>query len=619
MASHRSSRINLGWISAPEKPYVASVIVFCALLMLLTFNRTAPITEGWFSTYADMILDGKVPYRDFELVLPPLYTYMVAAVNFVFGNYLIVWRIIGMLLFIGTGLLAYRIFRLLFPAWVSAVSAITAMIASFADGVFVSYDYINFFSFFAFLVFYESLRLLTDLYRGIDTDWKRFFYVGLLCGITFLFRQSSGLIIFVFLTGCFIFISALVKKIPVSKKDIVAFVIGTAAPVILILLCLAFAGAAGDCLEMLFSSGVKGNVSDMATGFLARTFNKRPEWALAGILAALGTVYFRRFLVNDWHLEWSRIYLITSVTMTVIVTVILVCSDFRMLFAENATGQMNLPALAFTFTLTLFLLTFVKLLKDLRSKIIPNIDLIKYLFFSGFLTMIAIGGGLSADITYRHTYVALGFITAVFLSIVCKLPLKGLSYHKTGVVLVSAIIIAVTAPGMMADKADCSYSWFVINTEPYENANCTTDIDYFTGIMLTPAEKSFYEDFVALSDRYLDDEDIMYCYSPIPVFYTLAGKTPTVTAAVPWFDVASDKAVLDDLAYLHDNNPKMIVFADHGEETMRYEEDLYRNGHDSGQRAMYNWICECMNGNYGYVNVATYLIQDYVVNIIIKT
>ena len=90
--------------------------------MLLTFNRTAPITEGWFSTYADMILSGKVPYRDFELVLPPLYTYLVAAVNLVFGNHLIVWRIIGMFLFIGTGTLAFKLFRMMFPSWVSAIA-----------------------------------------------------------------------------------------------------------------------------------------------------------------------------------------------------------------------------------------------------------------------------------------------------------------------------------------------------------------------------------------------------------------------------------------------------------------------------------------------------------------
>ena len=102
MTSHGSSGAYPGWFSSPERPYLISVIIFCALLMLLTFNRTAPITEGWFSTYADMILSGKVPYRDFELVLPPLYTYLVAAVNLVFGNHLIVWRIIGMFLFIGT-------------------------------------------------------------------------------------------------------------------------------------------------------------------------------------------------------------------------------------------------------------------------------------------------------------------------------------------------------------------------------------------------------------------------------------------------------------------------------------------------------------------------------------
>ncbi len=620
MTSHGSSGAYPGWFSSPERPYLISVIIFCALLMLLTFNRTAPITEGWFSTYADMILSGKVPYRDFELVLPPLYTYLVAAVNLVFGNHLIVWRIIGMFLFIGTGTLAFKLFRMMFPSWVSAIAAITAMITSFADGVFVSYDYINFFSFFAFWTLYESLKLLNGLYHKENFNWNRhYFYIGILCGITFLFRQSSGLIIFVFLLGCFVFISALIKRIPVSWKDIGLFTIGTAIPIVLTLLFLAIAGAAENCLEMLFSSGVKGNLSDMATGFLRRTIHQRSTWALAGIIAAACAFYFRKILIQDRYSNWSRVYLIAFVIIIVSATLILLESDIRTLLMGQLPEQMALPALAFTFTLTLFALTFAKLLKNLRKKVNPSDELVNFLFFSGFLTMIAIGGGVSADITYRHTYIALGFVTAVFLSVMHSLPLNGkLSCHKTEVVLVSAMIVAVTVPGMMMDKADCSYSWFVIHTEPYEDADCTTDIDYFTGIMLTPAEKTFYEDFVLLADQYLDESDTMYCYSPIPVFYTLAGKIPTVTAAIPWFDVASDKAVLNDLAHLQNENPKMIVFADHGEETMWYEEELYRNGHNSGQRSMYNWIYECMNGNYGYTNLATYTIQNYAVHIIVK-
>jgi len=32
-----------------------------------------PITEGWFSAYAHLIINGKMPYRDFYLYLTPFY------------------------------------------------------------------------------------------------------------------------------------------------------------------------------------------------------------------------------------------------------------------------------------------------------------------------------------------------------------------------------------------------------------------------------------------------------------------------------------------------------------------------------------------------------------------
>ena len=86
-----------------------SVIILPALWALLTFDKLAVSCEGWFSVYAEMILDGRVPYRDFELVFPPLYTLITTLIISVFGQGLLPFRVIGIFLFIGLALVSYHI------------------------------------------------------------------------------------------------------------------------------------------------------------------------------------------------------------------------------------------------------------------------------------------------------------------------------------------------------------------------------------------------------------------------------------------------------------------------------------------------------------------------------
>lgn len=49
-------------------------------------NEFFPITEGWFSTYGAMIRDGAVPYRDFPLLLTPLYPFFIALLQMLAGE-----------------------------------------------------------------------------------------------------------------------------------------------------------------------------------------------------------------------------------------------------------------------------------------------------------------------------------------------------------------------------------------------------------------------------------------------------------------------------------------------------------------------------------------------------
>ena len=63
-----------------------SVALLLALLAGILTTRGISPAEGWYSYYAYQINEqGAVPYVDFELLFPPLYTYLIALFTRIFG------------------------------------------------------------------------------------------------------------------------------------------------------------------------------------------------------------------------------------------------------------------------------------------------------------------------------------------------------------------------------------------------------------------------------------------------------------------------------------------------------------------------------------------------------
>ena len=81
-----------------------SVIAGITLIGVITYYNllgslhSLPITEGWFSAYAQLVLQGKVIYRDFYLYLTPLYVWIIALFTFIFGNSIFALHIFGIVM-----------------------------------------------------------------------------------------------------------------------------------------------------------------------------------------------------------------------------------------------------------------------------------------------------------------------------------------------------------------------------------------------------------------------------------------------------------------------------------------------------------------------------------------
>ena len=85
--------------------FFISIFLFC--VFYLYFFRNITDDELYNYGYAHNILNHLVPYRDFNMIVPPLFAYLCALFQFVLGDKLIVYHIVISLLITSIFFLAY--------------------------------------------------------------------------------------------------------------------------------------------------------------------------------------------------------------------------------------------------------------------------------------------------------------------------------------------------------------------------------------------------------------------------------------------------------------------------------------------------------------------------------
>jgi 4-amino-4-deoxy-L-arabinose transferase-like glycosyltransferase len=578
------------------------VISLTALWGILTFDKLAPTSEGWYVTYANMILAGKVPYQDFEMVFFPLYAYFSALVVNVFGESLIVFRIIGVILVTATSAVAYYLFRLLFKPWIAATAALITIFLAQIEVSNINYDYHQFFNLFVFIMLFLILKTFIKLAKEerINTDLYLFF-AGLCCAFALLIRHPSGILLFCFISVFLILTFLFMKGIRLTIRNLGAFLIGFLVPVLILFTILAVNGLFSSFIEMVFFSGSKGDIFVASTAWIERWLrymaDDNRQVIISFVLAAF--LAFRLLRPRTAEREDNNIinysvYIITLVISAIMVIILFRGFDAPSIYALNLYYD-TFDAVNVVFTMNIIVsivLIFLIFLKVRQKRKIETEEFV-YLFLCGTVFVITFGGAMSNTLTFVYGGLNVGLIVAMLIKELSKtrfrLNLSHVAVCFVFLMVVSAVVIKLTVP----------YNWWSA-TERYTEAVYPTDIDYFDGMKLTYAEKEMYEDFVIKIQIYMNEEDELYCYSNNIIFYSLAGKMPNVRAAVPWMDVSSEGAIISDLEYLKANLPKMILFIDHGAHYLNVHEELFNGGKESVHRQLHGWLTEQLDRSHGY-------------------
>lgn len=216
-------------------------VTFCLILLVLSFIkflfwRFGDLDEFWNYNLARSITMGLVPYRDFNLVLTPLYSFINAAVLFVVRT-LIAYRI-------SCSLICFVLLFLIYKSVCDRTNGHYALPAALIGLVMMgTVTYNTLFMVFAF-------GILALLGRG-STD-KRDLIIGVLTACAALSRQTSGGILI------FIVLFILIRE-ERRVRPVLMYVAGGAIPCIMLLVYLLVTGSFGAfwdyCLFGLFSFG----------------------------------------------------------------------------------------------------------------------------------------------------------------------------------------------------------------------------------------------------------------------------------------------------------------------------------------------------------------------------
>ena len=92
-----------------KKNFLILLLLFILLLIFNLFLYPITLDEIWNYGFSYNILNGKIPYLDFNIVLTPLFSFIMTLPLMIFGNNILVFNIFNIFIILGCFLLLYNL------------------------------------------------------------------------------------------------------------------------------------------------------------------------------------------------------------------------------------------------------------------------------------------------------------------------------------------------------------------------------------------------------------------------------------------------------------------------------------------------------------------------------
>ena len=259
------------------------LIIALAIAVVVIPKAIGNLDELWNFNFANNVENGLVPYRDFNMVQTPLLPMVNAIFLAIFGNELIVMRILACLLCAGILFTFYKILNLLKANKGISLFVVMALFYMLKDYFCMDYNFAVLFV--TLIIIYIELRRnlynkeninaieigdtieslntnkscsqsnnnketkennKTDLKNNKLNNWKTDLILGILAGICIMLKQSTGAIVTIALLGYNLLLVRSKEEFIQYLKSTCIKILGILIPVTLIFIYLAINGAVDD-------------------------------------------------------------------------------------------------------------------------------------------------------------------------------------------------------------------------------------------------------------------------------------------------------------------------------------------------------------------------------------
>ena len=650
IASNKKEMVEKKWY------YMIIIALVIIIYSLNYFNNTFPYSEGWFVNYAELVNQGKFPYRDFYYYLPPLNLFL----DFIFWKlsfgFLLIFRAWYLLERIVLYILVYKLCSKFWDKQKALLATCFSAILCTADDFDFFGDYNQNVALLTVIITFFAIEFIHSKEKKIKL--KNLFISGIVLGLMLLTKQTI-------LIACGLVFMFLLILFCVVEKDknfviyLLATIIGFLIPVLICVCILLYKGAFIECINQLFLSVEgKGSLFDILITYFFKTLKRWDCWGIALLLLCIVrfdtnnkddknkkniylvlmifaivlfilNMYTSEMLLNYFSIFFKSPKIIIAVIVAVApcICMILVRILFSkyyshrlfiamcvwgtivicisVMFSQNMYHsiyetriynkiQIYFNSIIFYFAIILFIYC---LIMTIKGKMVFN--------YQKEMIML-LGGGLALN--YATTMAAgIDYMASNSMRITLPFALVFIFSNNTEKNSFSrclkysiALLCIVGITSCIAQKSIVAYPWWGMKDRAKEEKIYTVDNRAFKGITFSKEDKDMYENIIKLIDENTDEDDIIFGYPYIKIYNILCDRYNTYYVPVFWFDVIGDKYVDILIDELNERLPDIVIWYDIPN-SLETHESIYRNGKPLEQRKIVDMFNELLPEKYSYL------------------
>ena len=539
----------------------------------------APLTEGWWHVYSRWMSLGKLPYRDFELLVPPGYPILLHYATMVLGEDFLTLRVLGAVQIAFIGMLVWTLTRRL-AGELFAVPISIASVSYLCSGTaFISYDYV----YTALLFFMASLSLAVhvELDKKSGTRQNRFAWVlvGLLTGFTFLIKQTQGLASVS---------AALLILVASNRSDrgkllekFLKFTVGNAIAWAPVLAWLVINGVSplNVVHAMTASQGPKGSTLEILFSWILDVF----KWPQPIGIVQTVTPFVLIAVLAQQHATFStpskktQTLIGTGASVGLILSWFLDWHDFRLIHVslELAWHEFVLNATVGSWVgFAIYIATCWSDAKKRRLSVLLGISIGATVWACA----------MSAGITEIGAFlsVALGFGALI----------DRVKRSTPALVVVSLVIVAVAFGSWSKYENAPRYSWWGYSTATPELSVARSNVGLTKGLHWDAVTLDAYQKTQELlaAAKLCGGEVIAFPH--VPLFQLDAGVLPMGRLANYWYDFSTQKEIRTEIRRIENAKISAIVLLELPDAVVEGHEILFNNGKPLAHRALYETLTD---------------------------